>query len=41
MKNLFCSRRPVGDAWVAAKIVLTLRTAKRLQKKRLQRAATR
>ena len=33
--SLFCSRRPVGGAGLAVTIALTLRTAKRLQKKRL------
>jgi len=30
---LFCSRRPVGDAGFDAVFTLTLRTAKRLQKR--------
>jgi hypothetical protein len=36
-KRLFCSRRPLGGVGVAVAIALTLRTAKRLQKKCLQR----
>ncbi|MEY2564489.1 MAG: hypothetical protein QOH88_2682 [Verrucomicrobiota bacterium] len=36
-KDLFCSRRPVGGAELAAAIVPTLRTAKRLQKMRRQK----
>ena len=33
-QELFCSRRPVGGVGLAAEFALTLRTAKRLQKKR-------
>jgi hypothetical protein len=34
--ELFCSRRPVGGARLTAALVLTLRIAKRLQKKGLR-----
>ena len=33
--KLFCSRRPMAGARLAAAFALTLRTAKRLQKKQL------
>ncbi len=34
--SFFCSRRPMGGVRLAAAFTLTLRTAKRLQKKRLR-----